>query len=389
MWRVWALLGAVVWIATITTSASINYLAGYQFGESQLESRIFALLGLSADVWKAIGPIFILTLWRARRPVPAGLAASVWIFCFIFAVSAALGLAARNRGAVIGEREDLQLSYQDVEQELAAAEQRRAALGSIASPAEKDAAIAAALARALPGGTVGSLSDNCSRDLARTRSTCATIALLRQDLEKSKEAAALDEQVSNLRQKRDEYRAKGARRDTDPQSRLIASLSGGFIPADDVSLILILVLVTMVELVSAFAPVVIHEFVLSARAPTAVATRRRPVSGAHKIAGQKPPAIELKAVAAEEGDVLEYLAERIEPDPDARVPVDDAIGDYLRWCAEGGKRALREAEFVKRLDRIGGRELEGKIFRNGGEYIGFKLRRAATRRTELRRIGRG
>lgn len=386
MWRVWAFLGAVVWIATITTSASMNYLAGYQFGESPLESRVFALLGLAADVWKAIGPIFILTLWRARRPVPAGLAASVWIFCFIFAVSAALGLAARNRGAVIGEREDLQLSYQDVEHELAAAEQRRAALGSIASPAEKEAAIAATLAQALPGGTIGTLSENCSRDLARTRSACASIASLRQGLEKSKEAAALDEQVSILRQKRDDYRAKGARRDVDPQSLLIASLSGGLIPADDVSLILILVLVTMVELVSAFAPVVIHEFAQSARPATSGAGGRIRPSGQPRRAKHRPRAIELKPILAEKGDVLEYLAERVVPASDARVLVDDLIGDYLRWCREAGKRPLVETEFVKRLNNIGARDLEGKIFREGEEYCGFSLRPAATRRTEVRRI---
>lgn len=377
----------LVWGGTIFASASMNYLAGQQFGHTPSEARVFALLGLSADVWKAIGPIFILTLWRARRPVPAGLAAFVWIFCFIFAVSAALGLAARNRSAVIGEQQDLRLAYQDIESELAAVEKERSAFGVVPPPAEKEAAIAAALARALPGGTVGSLSENCSRDLARTRSACATIAILRQDLEKSKEAAALDERVSNLRQKRDDYRAKGARRDADLQSRLIASLSGGLIPADDVSLILILVLVTMVELVSAFAPVIVHEFVQSARAGTSGAGERSRLSGRPCTAKRKPPSIELKAILPEEGDVLEYLAERVVPDSDARVLVDDVIGDYLGWCAQRGKRSLAEAEFVKRLNRIGERELEGKIFREGDEYRGFKLRSHLSLPREPRRIG--
>lgn len=372
----------LVWGGTIFASASMNYLAGQQFGHTPSEARVFALLGLSADVWKAIGPIFILTLWRARRPVPAGLAAFVWIFCFIFAVSAALGLAARNRSAVIGEQQDLRLAYQDIESELAAVEKERSAFGVVPSPAEKEAAIAAALARALPGGTVGSLSENCSRDLARTRSACATIAILRQDLEKSKEAAALDERVSNLRQKRDDYRAKGARRDADLQSRLIASLSGGLIPADDVSLILILVLVTMVETVSAFAPVVLHEFIQSARGAAQTGGNADRPRGAVHEAG----AIELMALPSREGDVFNYLAERVVADPAGRAVVADVLADYQRWCRMRGAAAISGSDFLERLDAIGKWELEGRVSRKGGEYRGFSLRLAAEGQRAVRRI---
>jgi hypothetical protein len=376
MWRVWAFLGAAVWCATIAASGLMNYLAGYQFGESAFESRVFALLGLSADVWKAIGPIFILTLWRARRPVPAALAGSVWVVCFVFAVSAALGLAARNRGAVVGEREDSQLSYRDVEQELAAAEKRRAEFGSVASPAEKEAAIAAALARALPGGTVGSLSQSCSRDLARTRSTCAIIAALREDLEKVREATALDEQVSILRQKRDDYRAKGARRDADPQSRVIASLSGGLIPADDVSLVLILVLVIMVELVSAFAPVVVHEFVLTMRSPPRPA-RGRQVGGRRAQAGPiRTPSNTTKtlvALAPKVGGLYDYLAERVEPDETGILAVSDLWGDYHLWCGNQGFAALTQRAFVSELDALAAGDLRDCIFRRGSSYRGLRL----------------
>lgn len=366
----------LVWGGTIFASASMNYLAGQQFGHTPSEARVFALLGLSADVWKAIGPIFILTLWRARRPVPAGLAAFVWIFCFIFAVSAALGLAARNRSAVIGEQQDLRLAYQDIESELAAVEKERSAFGVVPSPAEKEAAIAAVFAQVVPGGTVGAVSKDCAKDTPRTRNACAHVALLRQDLERSKDAAELERRASFLRHKRDVYRARGARREADPQSRLIASLSRGLVPVEDVSLVLILVLVVVVELVSAFAPVVVHEFVLTMRSPAQPA-RRRQVGGHRTETGPARTSLSaaktVAALAPKVGALYDYLAERIEPDETGILAVSDLWGDYHLWCGNQGFAALTRRAFISELDAIAAGDLRDCIFWQGSNYRGLRF----------------
>lgn len=378
MWRLWSLLGAGVWVATIAASASVNYLAGYEFGRTPAEAHVFAILGLSADIWKAAGPIFAVTLWRARRHVPAGLAGAVWMFCFIFAVSAALGVAARNRGAAVGGQEDLRLGYADVARDLSRLEKQRADLGEVGTPAEREAAIAATLAKPLPGGTVGSLSENCQKDHPRTRSACADVANLRQGLALAIEGSSLDQRIADLRHDRDGYLHKGATREADPQAKLISSLSLGLIPADDVGLVLILVLVCMVELISAFAPVVVHEYAFSARTRS-----QRVVAGRGLLRPDADGRVETREVIeyaqslvraeAPTGDLFEYLAERVRPERDGRELMLDLFADYCTWCWEKGKGTMTPECFVDNLDTIGIRDLNGSIYRRGSEYCGLRL----------------
>lgn len=186
MWRLWLVLGSLVWLATITASGMMNFIAGQKLGSTALEGLVFGALGAGADAWKAFGPIFIVTLWRARQWLASLLAVATWAACFLFAVSAALGLAAENREARVGSRESPQLTYRAVERELAEQIAKRDAVPESRTPHEIDQAIAAVLARAVPGrGTIRSLSEGCSRDTPRPREPCAEIAELNVALAKA------------------------------------------------------------------------------------------------------------------------------------------------------------------------------------------------------------
>jgi hypothetical protein len=77
VWRLGAALGFLVWVTTIGASATINYLAGAQYGRTDIEIKVFAALGVAADIWKAVGPLFIVALWRDRRRIPSFLSTVV------------------------------------------------------------------------------------------------------------------------------------------------------------------------------------------------------------------------------------------------------------------------------------------------------------------------
>lgn len=374
MWRVWAGLGAVVWLATIASSASMNFLAGYELGRSLTESRVFAVLGVCADTWKAAGPIFIAALWRERRRLPTLLAALVWLVCFVFAISAALGLAARNRSALVGGQETLRAQYENAVAELSEIERRRANLGEPRSVSEREAEILVIFAKPLPGGTVATLSDECNKDHWRTRADCANVAAVRREVATAVEAKKFDDRISSLHREVDGLRQRGALRDSDPQARLISAISLGAVAASNVGLLLMLLLVAMVEFISAFAPVVVHEYVLLSRA---VATSRRTSSAVAAgrdshgtlivdVAGVKP----LTTVA---WDLFPFLADRVAPDPQGSEMVGRLISDYRAWCLAKNMLPLSEKEFVEKLDEIARGDLGGRILRQGSNYFGLRL----------------
>lgn len=380
MWRVWVILGASVWVATIGASATVNLMAGYELGRSAQEATVFGVLGVCADVWKAIGPIFLVMLWRSRKFTAAGLAAAVWAVCFAFAVSAALGLTARNRAAVIGGHEAVRLNYESVTRELSSAEEKRRALGDVGDPAEREAAMNVELAKPLPGGTVGSLSSNCDKDQWRARAGCAAVAELRRELANAVEGRRLDERIAALSSELRNLRGLGGGADADPQAALISRMTLGRIAAGDVGLLVTLLLVGMVELISAFAPVVVSEYVIAARAAAASRRRTPPVSAGRDnvgvvidtVAGVQP----LTAVAT---DLFQYLAERIVPDLNGSETIACLFDDYCDWCQANTMSPLRQDEFAGRLDEIARSDLGGRVVRRGSEYHGLRLASEGTR----------
>ncbi len=363
MWRVTVFIGFVVWLATIGASGAVNYLAGYEFGRTPAEAQVFAILGLAADAWKALGPIFILTLWRAKRFVPAALASVLWSLCFVFAVTAALGLAAQNRSALTSAREGVRASYASIAQSLTKLSERRAAIGDVSSSNEYEAEIAAAFAAPAMGGTIGSLSENCGKDVARTRLACAEIARLREDLARAVEAKRLDDAIAESNQKLQEFRKRGGTLDADPQAKLIARLTFGYVAAANVPLLLMTVLVAMVEVISAFAPVVLREFVAVHRgSPRSAATD-------HATSRSVAPPVVLRPVA----NLFEYLAERIVPDDNGVESEVALFTDYQEWSREHQYVPIEFTAFIQELDVIAARELSGRVRRRRKNFHGLRL----------------
>lgn len=375
MWRLSAACGFLVWLTTIGASAMLNYIAGAQLGRTDVEVKVFGLLGVAADIWKALGPLFIVALWRGRRRIASWLAAAVWVVCFAVAVSAAVGLAAQIRGVSVGSRQAVINDHAAVERELAEVEAKRAIRRDVRSAQEIESVVEQVLSRPIPGrGTVRGISEGCSRDHARTREACAEVASLRAERAVALERERLDQRTHELRNRLVQLRERGAvQTNADPQSTLIERLTFGKLPAADVGLVVTLMIGTMIELVSAFAPVVIHEYVAIHVARDAGLQRKLSAASGRgrRRRGAK------RADVGMRDQVYDYLAGRIRPDELGRVAADELFSDYADWCAEAGRVAIGRDAFHAQVDKIARTDLQGKIARHGDVYHGVVLGSAA------------
>ena len=379
MWRAWLFIGWLIWLVTIAASGSMNFLAGHELGRSHQEAYVFAALGVGADGWKALGPVFIVALLRSHRRAIATIAAVVWIACFVVAVSGALGLAAKNRTAMSDARVSTRSSFDAITRDLRALEIRQNQLGAHRTQGEIDAHIATVLARPIVigeyvRGTVSSLSTACTKTDLRTAVACAEISALREEVAAARAAHELQVRIASLREQAEQLRRDGGTGASDPQSHVIARLSRGILAAQDVGLALMLAMVAMIELVSAFTPVVLTEYGRSARATSvrelAVATDRDQPT---LVATDLPSALMEPVLLRQIGGIFDYMAERVRPSPSSSIRRRDLHADYVRWCEVGKRVALSDKEFFDDFERICAEELRGSIHPGGNRYVGLVL----------------
>lgn len=381
MWKLWLLVGWLIWMVTIVASGAMNFLAGLEFGRTAREAYVFAALGVAADGWKALGPVFIAVLLRSGKRLVSAFAISVWVACIVVAVSAALGLAASNRNALVASRDSVHASFAALSKEVQALEARRDQTGTHRTPAEIEASIASILARPVTHresirGTIGSLSDSCVKIDGRTAAACSEVAELQRELAAAKAWALLDMQVASLRSKVEALRQSGGATSGDPQAHIIAKLTRGLVAKEDVGLVLILAMMGMIELVSAFAPLVLTEYGRSMMATGAqpeadVAASRdvTPLAAITTTTPAKVPPLQLQQA----GGLFDYMADRVRPSGDGSVRGRDLYTDYAAWCQSGRKVPLPHKEFFEEFERICTLELNGSIHRSKTRYVGLAL----------------
>lgn len=379
MWRLWLVIGWVVWTITIVASATANFLGGYEFGRTPHESYLYGAIGVSADVWKALGPIFIAVLFRQRQHVAAALASLVWVVCFMVAVTAALGLTAKNRAATAGAREGLSTSFERLARDLSEREHRKASLREARSVAETEAAIGTALAQPIQSGTrtlgtVGSLSAECSNVDRRTSVQCAEVASLREELATARERARLDAEISDLREKLAALQRAGGSHAADPQAVVISRLTAGSVPIHEVDFVVAILIVLMIELVSAFTPLVMTEFARAHRSTAATQTDVAACRDQPRVVANGDNASDVGSVSnARTDEVCAFMAARTAPDRSAKVSRERLYASYRAWCVENRLPAAEQHDFLFHFDQICGEELKGSIKKRGSHYVGLKI----------------
>jgi hypothetical protein len=382
-------IGGVATVLAVGISASLNYLFGAGLGQSEFEHYLFGGISVVADLWKALGPIIIHALVRGRRFVVALAAGAVWVACFTYAVSSALGLAAQNRMALTGGRDSVRAMYQSAVDELRETETKLSAVGAHRSPSEVEAAITATLARTISipehgRSTVGAASQNCSKLVPRAAEGCSEVAALRQELARAIDGVDLEKKISELRAQVQNLRSRGGTLDADPQAELFSRLSRGWISSHDVGLGLVLLLGAVLELVSAFGPVVLASYAHATRLDMPAATCRDMSRTAQTSRATSGLVVEHEAV----GNVLEFLAACVEPSRAATgLTIQELVQAYETWCAENRFAALTPNSFVEELDATRQEHgLESKISKVGDRYFGLRLRDQSARQKLITKV---
>src|SRR5947209_5937658 len=111
--------------ATIVISMRLNFLFGTALGQTADKALVFGCVSLVADAWKGLAPLFVFALLRERRLPSAAAGSIVWLVCFLFAVSSALGIAIQDRMTMTEGGEVLRAGYQDIRSELDQTEIKR------------------------------------------------------------------------------------------------------------------------------------------------------------------------------------------------------------------------------------------------------------------------
>src|SRR5438876_5081021 len=115
----WAVLLALTGATALIYIVSLrgNYLYGYGLGQTAEKRELFAWANVAADIWKGVGLIAVVLLWRTHKRI-ALMAALAWLVCLATGVNSAIGVYVQDRAALTGTREAKHTSYKDTEQEL-------------------------------------------------------------------------------------------------------------------------------------------------------------------------------------------------------------------------------------------------------------------------------
>lgn len=353
-------LGAAATIAMIVVSMWLNFLFGMMLGQTTERAQAFGVVSLVADCWKAAGPVFVYALARARQWLTALAAGALWTACFVYAVSAALGLAAHDRLGLTGGREVAIARQQEIVRELQIEHAKKVAIAAHRSVAELSAAIAGRLAQ--PVGkwrnrrTLAAASANCTTPNDKTVAACAEVATLRQELARAAEAERIEQLTAALRREAASLQVRGLIASADPQAEVLSRRTVGWITVRDIGFGLIMLLAVVIESVSAFGPVVLTAY--------ADVTRTKRISRRRVAVGRAPSRT-----------VAEYLAERIEPaDASCAVNARELYGDYENWCRANGGATCSQVAFIREFDRLRDElALIPSIQKLGSTYRGLRI----------------
>lgn len=330
--------GIILSLGLMLISALVVGRVNYRRADTELDAWIYGLgMGL-ADLLKALIPFMIAWAWRARSYGAVVAGAVVFSVITAAALQSELEFASELRWVRVGERLEATDRRKRLEQDLATETQRIDQLGGQRTAAEVDGAIRAVLARAIPGGTVASVSQNCSLNRRLARDGCAEVAELQAELARATE---LETRTLRRRELVAELAQLGQRGlgPQDPQLETVTGILKWFrlgLSDQDVRLGLLLLVGLVLELGSGLGLFL-------------VTTPWRLQGVTDDPAGNRDANDSRRQVMAEErmAMVEAYALARLVPASGARTNGATLFADFRDWCAKRQEVAWSEAEFLE------------------------------------------
>ena len=118
MRHVLGVAGVAAAAVLLLVSAAMNWRFGYTLGKSDFESQLYGAASAAADCFKALLPFFIFAALRNRSYSQALGGALLFFVCFSYSLTSSLGFAALNRADTTGTRALKAETHQDLRVEL-------------------------------------------------------------------------------------------------------------------------------------------------------------------------------------------------------------------------------------------------------------------------------
>ena len=354
MRHVLGVAGVTAAAVLLLVSAAMNWRFGYTLGKSEFESQLYGGASAAADCFKALLPFFIFAALRNRSYSQALGGALLFTVCFSYSLTSSLGFAALNRADITGSRVLKVESHADLRADLERSREELKAL-----PTHR------------PTGTVNGEIDAFKQNgrwlssagcadatAAKSMSYCEGFFKLKAELGVAEQADKLEAKISGLGAKVGELDSTAAARATDPQSQMLASLTGR--STEEIQMGLTVLIALLVELgaslgfYTAFSYWRIFDVKgLPAPEPVRVALpvpAFAPATMLQALPGSSDPELRPAQIKT---DVELYFEERVGRENGSSVTALALYDDYCQWCEAKGRQPLGLPIFTRRFSDLG------------------------------------
>lgn len=222
MRRVWTAAAIIAAIVLVAASATMNFTFARSMGRTPEEGLILGAVAVGVDILKAVLALQIAEALGDRRWGFALIGMLTFVLFSALSLAAALGFAASNREAVLGEKARGNLRLAALEAQLGALRKKRHALPPhrLAALVDEDLATGQRDPRWLT-------SRQCSATNGRTlREFCDGVSRLRSERIAALEGARLEQEIVAIEQEMDGLRKAGGGIASDPQAHALAQALG-------------------------------------------------------------------------------------------------------------------------------------------------------------------
>jgi hypothetical protein len=352
MRHVLGIAGVTAAAVLLLVSAAMNWRFGYTLGKSEFESQLYGGASAAADCFKALLPFFIFAALRNRSYSQALGGALLFAVCFSYSLTSSLGFAALNRADITGLRVLKVETHADLRADL---ERSREELKSL--PARRPVGTVAGEIEAFKQNGRWLSSAGCAEATAvKSMSYCEGFFKLKAELAIAEQSDKLEGKISQLTNRVSELDSAAAAKATDPQSQMLASLTGR--STEEIQLGLTLLIALLVELGASLGFYTAFSYwrIFDVKGLPAPEPIRVPVPAFAPIPVLQalPICVDPELRAAQvKTDVELYFEERVGRENGSSVTALALYDDYCQWCEVKGRQPLGLPIFTRRFSDLG------------------------------------
>ena len=352
MRHVLGIAGVTAAAVLLLVSAAMNWRFGYTLGKSEFESQLYGGASAAADCFKALLPFFIFAALRNRSYSQALGGALLFAVCFSYSLTSSLGFAALNRADITGLRVLKVETHADLRADL---ERSREELKSL--PARRPVGTVAGEIEAFKQNGRWLSSAGCADATAvKSMSYCEGFFKLKAELAIAEQSDKLEGKISQLTNRVSELDSAAAAKATDPQSQMLASLTGR--STEEIQLGLTLLIALLVELGASLGFYTAFSYwrIFDVKGLPAPEPVRVPVPAFAPIPVLQalPNCVDPELRAAQvKTDAELYFEERVGRENGSSVTALALYDDYCQWCEVKGRQPLGLPIFTRRFSDLG------------------------------------